>query len=159
VCCNVLTLFYSNGRGDELSTTLDWVYDVLKHQAYTDGTLYYCGPDTFLFFLSRLISISPAVRKRFTPLFTSRVSSQFGSAGDALALAMRILAARTVGLAPSADYERLLSMQGVDGSWAMGWMYKYGASGLLIGNQGLTTAFAVNAIKAYNELNSGEGHF
>jgi hypothetical protein len=105
-----------NGRGEELSATLDWVYDVLKHQAYVDGTLYYYGPDPFFFFLSRLISVSPAVRERFGTLFSSRIAKLFGSAGDALALSMRILAAAVVGLCDNADHDRLLSMQEVDGS-------------------------------------------
>ena len=151
-----MTLFHSNGRGDELSATLDWVYDVLEHKAYSDGTLYYYGPDTFFFFLSRLISVSLVIRERFSPLFAARVSAHFGSAGDALALSMRIIAATAVGLSDTCDYERLLAMQEVDGSWPTGWMYKYGSADILIGNKGLTTALAVNAVKAYSSLNSGE---
>ncbi|KAJ7621208.1 HAD-like protein [Roridomyces roridus] len=152
VCVNVLTFFYMNGRGDELAATLDWVYDVLKHEAYADGTYYYYGPDTFFYFLSRLIAVSPSVRERFGPLFTSRITKYFGTSGDALALAMRVLGAAVVGLCDKADHERLLSMQEVDGSWPMGWVYKYGASGVLIGNTGLTTALAVNAMKEVEAL-------
>ncbi|KAJ6525426.1 HAD-like protein [Mycena vulgaris] len=158
VCVNVLTFFYTNGRGDELSATLDWVYDVLKHQAYADGTLYYYGPDPFFFFLSRLIAVSPAVRTRFGPLFSSRITKLFGSPGDALALAMRILAAAVVGLCDAADHERLLAMQDIDGSWPMGWVYKYGAVDVLIGNKGLTTALAMNALKEVEALRMGSSY-
>ncbi|KAJ6474825.1 HAD-like protein [Mycena sanguinolenta] len=147
VCINVLTFFHMNGRGEELSATLDWVYDVLKHEAYPDGTLYYYGPDPFFFFLSRLITVSPSVRKRFGPLFASRISKLFGSPGDALALSMRVLAAAVVGLCDIGDHDRLLAMQELDGSWPMGWVYKYGAVDILIGSKGLTTALAVNALK------------
>ena len=45
VCVNVLSLFYSYGRGHELEKTLRWVYDVLLHRAYTDGSRYYVGSD------------------------------------------------------------------------------------------------------------------
>jgi hypothetical protein len=154
VCVNVLTLFHSNGRGDDLAATLDWVYDNLLHQAYRDGTLYYYGPDTFLFFLSRLMSVSPAVHERFAPLFSRRVLDRFGAEGDAQALAMRIIAASKVQFCDTVDYQRLLDMQEMDGSWPVGWIYKYGGADILIGNKGLTTAFAVEAIEAVRSLHS-----
>lgn len=147
-----------NGRGEELSATLDWVYDVLKHEAYADGTLYYYGPDPFFFFLSRLIAVSPPVRERFGPLFAARITALFGSTGDALALSMRVLAAAVVGLCDKSDYDRLLTMQEMDGSWPMGWVYKYGAVDILIGNKGLTTALAINAVKELDALRLGSSY-
>ena len=65
---------------------------------------------------------------------------------------MRIHAATVVDVCDSRDYERLGKMQNVDGSWPMGWIYKYGARDILIGNQGLTTALAMSAIRNYKEL-------
>ncbi|KAJ6490886.1 HAD-like protein [Mycena sanguinolenta] len=139
VCINVLTFFHMNGRGEELSATLDWVVRG-RHPLLL-------WPDPFFFFLSRLIAVSPSVRERFGPLFASRISKLFGSTGDALALSMRVLAAAVVGLCDIADHDRLLAMQELDGSWPMGWVYKYGAVDILIGTKGLTTALAVNALK------------
>ncbi|KAG9309523.1 HAD-like protein [Chiua virens] len=152
VCVNVLTFFYSNGRGSELNETFNWIYQVLKNRAYTDGTSYYYGADAFFYFLSRLVSVSIYARQRMGPLFSKRIAEQFGTEGDALGLAMRIYAAAALDLCDSKDYERLVRMQEADGSWPMGWMYKYGASGILIGNTGLTTALAVSAIRRYKEL-------
>lgn len=152
VCVNVLTFFYSNGRGSELQETFDWVYEVLKNRAYTNGTLYYYGADTFLYFLSRFLSVSIYARQRIGQLFAKRVAEHFGTEGDALALAMRIHAAAVVDLYDSRDYERLRKMQEVDGSWPMGWMYRIAARGILIGNKGLTTVFAVSAMRNYKAL-------
>ncbi|RPD69155.1 HAD-like protein [Lentinus tigrinus ALCF2SS1-7] len=152
VCVNALTFFYLNGRGNELTETLDWVYGVLTHRAYEHGTLYYHSGDAFLYFLSRLLRTAPAVRERFESLFTSRILERFGVAGDALALSMRVFAASSVGLCDAQDYERLLALQQDDGSWPLGWFYRNGSTGILTGNQGLTTAMAVAAIKAYMEL-------
>ncbi|KAG8217264.1 HAD-like protein [Butyriboletus roseoflavus] len=152
VCVNVLTFFYSNGRGGELPETFDWVCEVLKNRAYMDGTTYYCGADTFLYFLSRLLSVSIYARQQIGQLFTKRIAEHFGGEGDALALAMRIHAAAVVDLCDSRDYERLRRMQEADGSWPLAWMLKYGASGVVLGNKGLTTAFAVSAMRNYNEL-------
>lgn len=149
---NVLTFFFIHGRGVELAQTLDWVYSVLLHRAYIDGTLYYYGGDTFLFFLSRLLAVSPAVYSRFAGLFARRVFERSGAEADALGLAMRIIAGAAVGIRMYVDYERLLSMQSADGSFPLGWAYKYGGSGMLLGNQGWTTALAVQAIKAFEAL-------
>ena len=65
---------------------------------------------------------------------------------------MRIQAATVVDLCDSRDYERLGRMQEVDGSWPIGWMYKYGTNGISIGNKGLTTVLAVSAMRNYKEL-------
>ena len=154
ICVTILAFFYANGRGHELPETTEFVYNVLYHRAYTYGTTYYLGRDTFLFFLSRLLRLSksPAVRQRFGPLFAERMLERFGIPGDALALAMRILAAAEAGLRDVQDYQRLLSLQEDDGSWPAGWVYKYGSSGVRIGNKGLTTALAIAAIRKHGAI-------
>ncbi|KAI0677773.1 hypothetical protein C8Q78DRAFT_1066219 [Trametes maxima] len=152
-CVNTLTFFSANGRGDELPETFGWVYHTLLHRAYTSGTLYYHGPDPFLYFLSRLCAVAPeSLRTGLVALLKERIMEQFGAPGDALALSMRIFAAASVGLCDRRDYDRLLVMQEDDGSWPTGWIYKYGASGILIGNRGLTTAMAVSAIQKFRKL-------
>jgi hypothetical protein len=134
------------------------VYSVLKHRAYTNGTLYYHGPDPFLFFLARLLSLPSLpsdIYDHFIPLFTARIREQFGLPGDAFALSMRILATASVnnGLCDEdgvrGDYEKLLEMQKEDGSWPMGWVCRYGSmEEVLVGNKGLTTALAFRAVDA-----------
>lgn len=152
VCVNVLTLFYTHGRGDELAETFKWVYTVLEHRAYVDGTLYYHGADTFLYFASRLAAVSPVANARLHPLLRNRIAERFGADSDALALAMRVVAAARSGLCDLVDHRRLLALQEEDGSWPVGWMYKYGGSGVLIGNKRLTTAIAVEALRAMDDL-------
>ncbi|KAI0774629.1 hypothetical protein BD413DRAFT_472576 [Trametes elegans] len=156
VCVNALTFFHANGRGPELRQTLAWVLSVLEHRAYAHGTLYYHGADPFLYFLARLLGVcraaARALRAELLPLFRARVAERFGEPGDALMLAMRLLAAAEAGLeGHRADLARLVGMQEPDGSWPVGWMYKYGASGVLVGNKGLTTAMAVAAIRKFRE--------
>lgn len=48
VCVNVLTLFYANGRGHELSRATDYVYSLLQSGAYLEGSRYYRSPEIFL---------------------------------------------------------------------------------------------------------------
>ena len=152
VCVNVLTLFYRSGRGHELDTTLDWVYSCLVRRAYIDGTLYYTTAETFLFFLSRLMQSSPVMHQRFKRVYSERVMERFGVEGDCLALAMRILAAATVGLVCDADVRKLASMQCDDGSWTAGSIYRFGLSGTTIANVGLTTALAIKAVQAAESI-------
>ena len=149
VCVNVLSLFYKNGRGHELPKTLDWVEQVLTNRTYIAGTYYY---DQFLFFISRLLHNSSEVRQRLGPMLKERIVERFGAEADPLSLASRIVAACTVDIVDHRDLETLLSMQSEDGSWINGWFYKFGASGVLIRNDGVTTALAIHAIQEAEQL-------
>ncbi|EIM80888.1 HAD-like protein [Stereum hirsutum FP-91666 SS1] len=128
ICVNVLAAFYSNGRGNELKETFEWVLQVLKHRAL-------------------LNVVSPKTRGRITPLFAERCRERLGASGDALALAIRVICCNQVGIDPSTDRSTLCKMQDVDGGWKDGWFYRYPTTGMLIGNRGCTTALAINAIK------------
>lgn len=81
------------------------------------------------------------------PLLKARVQERIGAEGDALALAMRILACDCVGIRDEVDLRALLPLQCEDGGWEIGWIYKYGSSGVQIGNRGLTTALAIKAVE------------
>lgn len=147
----MLSLFYSFGRGDELSETLKWVLTVLVNRAYLDGTRYYKNAEAFLYFFSRFFNCLDAesdVRKQYQPVFAERLVERIGSPGDSLELAMRVLACASLGIRDDIDLQRLRERQGLDGGWEDGWFYRYGMTGVYIGNKGLTTAFAMSAIKA-----------
>ena len=150
VSLNVLRLFYSRGRGDEISPTLNWVLSVLEHRAYLEGTRYYETAECFLFFAAQLLCATSdsTLHARLAPLLRTRILERTGATGDALALAMRVLAGNVVGLRLEHDLAQLLPLQHEDGGWGPGWMYKYGSADIKIGNRGLTTALALNAISA-----------
>ncbi|KAH9972460.1 hypothetical protein BGW80DRAFT_1252735 [Lactifluus volemus] len=153
VALNVLTLFYSRGRGEELAKTLEWVLGILEHRAYLDGTRYYETAECFLFFASRLLSNTEDafLHSRLAPLLRERILERAGVPGDALALSMRVLAGAVVGLRMERDLAALLPLQREDGGWEPSWIYKYGSSGVKIGNRGLTTALALKAIAVLDE--------
>jgi len=52
-----------------------------------------------------------------------------------------------VGIQNDIDLRALLPLQCEDGGWEIGYIYKYGSSGIRIGNRGLTTALAVKAVE------------
>ncbi|KAJ6455227.1 HAD-like domain-containing protein [Mycena sanguinolenta] len=156
VCVNVLSLFHTYNRGAELQPTLQWIYQVLRNRAYLDGTRYYETAESFLYFLSRflLASSDTDMYTDLAPLLKERLQERIGVNGDALQLAMRISACASLGLRDDVDLGTLLTLQREDGGWEIGWMYKYGSSGIKIGNRGLTTAFAIKAIESSREGSS-----
>lgn len=132
-----------------MSQTLQWVYEVLLHRAYIQGSRYYETAECFLFFLYRFISDcdDPVIHSRFYPLLKERVTERIGAVGDGLALAMRLIVCDFTGVRNDIDVRTLRNFQCEDGGWDTGLIYKYGSSGLSIGNRGLTTAMAIHAIQ------------
>jgi hypothetical protein len=61
---------------------------------------------------------------------------------------MRVLAGAALDLGMERDLEALLPLQCEDGGWEVSWFYKLHGSGDKIGNRGLTTALALNAVAA-----------
>ncbi|KAL0568900.1 hypothetical protein V5O48_013070 [Marasmius crinis-equi] len=154
VCVNVLSLFLNYSRIEQLDRTLQWVYEVLLNRAYIHGTRYYTTAEAFLFFLCRMLrqycpSSSGEIRERFLPLLKERISERVGTAADALNLAMRVIICDYVGVKNEVDYRDLRSAQQQDGGWEAGGLYRFGNSGYVLKNRGLTTAMAIQAIREH----------
>ena len=60
---------------------------------------------------------------------------------------MRILVCKWLNIGFGGDGQTLLNMQCDDGGWDTGWMYRYGSTGMKIGNRGVTTTMAIRALK------------
>jgi hypothetical protein len=150
VCCNVLSLFYKYGRGEELPETLNWVYQVLKSRAYIHGTAFYPNPEAFLYFFYRLlqrISNYPQLNAKLRALLCVRLQERIGVPVDVVSLAMRLIALNGVGISDPRGLKELIMKQEEDGGWEMGTLYQYGSKKLPIGNRGTATALAIEAIK------------
>ena len=50
------------------------------------------------------------------------------------------------------DILQLRGLQSKDGGWKTGWLCRYGKTGVLIGNWGLTTAMAAKALKETKDI-------
>lgn len=151
VCCNVLSLFYQYGRGYQLSETLEWVQQVLLTRAYVYGTSFYPVPEAFLFFLFRLLLRlkfrHAHVYRRMRYLLIERLKERVGVSVDAASLAMRLIVCRQVGIRDVRGLKELLSMQEADGGWETGTLYHYASKKLRVGNRGVSTALALDAIR------------
>lgn len=122
---------------------------MLLHRAYIDGTRYYPSPDCCLGFFERLLQSRREdlhLQDTLRPILTSRLKERVGQSGNALDLAMRILACDSLGIECRIDRQTLQCLQCKDGGWESGWMYRYGSTGVRIGNRGVTTALSVKAL-------------
>ncbi|CAI7630045.1 unnamed protein product [Penicillium pancosmium] len=149
IALNVLITFHTYGRGYELPQTLDWMHSILTHRAYIDGTRYYSTAEWFLYYLSRLLARSndPLLHQRLKPLLRTRVTERVGVNGDAFCLGMRLLTCNFLEIENFQDRERLAEMQCEDGGWEPSCMYFFPSERKEIGNRGLTSAFAVAALR------------
>ncbi|KAI1108083.1 HAD-like protein [Nemania sp. NC0429] len=150
VSANVLACFYSFERGHEFERTLQLLHTMLLDRSYAKGTRYYPSPDCCLGFIDRLLrsSRNAHLQTSLAPLLASRLRERLGMSGDALDLAMRVKSCTHMGIACEDDRSRLLDMQCEDGGWEGGWIYRYGSTGVKVGNRGVTTAVAVAALSA-----------
>ncbi|KAH9929520.1 HAD-like domain-containing protein [Epithele typhae] len=138
VAINVLHLFYTHGRGHELPGALASVHRMLLHRAYFDGTRYYFR-ECFLFFVARLLEAAPGdahLQGTLRELLVDRVRELVGAPGDAIALAFRVVTCASLGVRNEMDMRALLPLQEEDGGWEIGWIYRYGISGMKIGSRG-----------------------
>ena len=149
-----MVLFYLFGRGYQVQRSLDWTCRFLERSEHLEGTRYYPSPDAFLYFASRLLrkSTDEQLHARLSPLVTRHLLERIGEAGDAMELAMRVVACQQLGISNEADMNKLMQMQCSDGGWEVGWLCRFGSSGIKAGSRGLTTALAIKAIDAAQQV-------
>lgn len=154
VLANITKLFHVAGRRLP-EPSAEFLYNVLLTKAYVDGSQYYIGPATFLYFLSRTAAEfrdNHFLNSDFIPLLTLRVQETMGTLTENLDVAMIILACLNLRIEPDVrDVERLERAQNVDGSWDMTYWFK--ANVLSFGCKGLTSAFGLSALQRVKELN------
>lgn len=124
---------------------------MLKRRAYIYGTSFYPVPETFLFFLSRLMlrleKSRPQIHAEMRELVGDRLKERIGVQVDAANLAMRLIACHQFGIHDIKGLRELISMQEADGGWEMGTLYHYASKKLRLGNRGTSTAMAIDAIR------------
>jgi hypothetical protein len=151
VCVTILRLFYHYGRGNEqvVQPTKNWINQILRNRAYLGGTRYHSSPDVFLFYLSKLLQENPTsdVHKDNASLLCSRLKERINTEGDAMEVAMRVLACQSLRIDAQWDLKKLIDLQFEDGGWPTGWLCRLGKSGLQIGSRGISTALAITAIE------------
>lgn len=151
VCCNVLFLAYQLGRGDEAQATLEFVHRTLVEESYLEGSRYYHSPDTFLYFLGRVVSHFPQTRELLLEPLRDAVRKRLGISSHTLDVAQRSLLCTWLEIDDEGELDRLVQMQEGDGNWPNDALFRYGRKKVYFGSRAVVTAFAVTAIMAGKE--------
>ncbi|MFW7381560.1 MAG: hypothetical protein ACOH5I_22320 [Oligoflexus sp.] len=146
-CLNALYLLNLVGRSEEGEPTYRFVQNYLISRRYLQGTLYYPGAESFLFFLTRLVSHFPFLKLQWAIELKRAVYECASDNAQALELAMRIYTCHHLGMLNQQEIRRLLSMQDYDGSWPSEMLLEDGQGRPLLGSRALTTAFALAALE------------
>ncbi|KAH7279186.1 hypothetical protein KP509_37G009100 [Ceratopteris richardii] len=171
VVANVLYLFHLAGRHHEIESSATFIHQVLLHRAYENGTIFYALPECFLFHVSRIVHRFPdqfadnGIRDLLQHRLRQHISNLVGDLPNnnlAMSLAMSIVACYFCGL-DGAEHDlvqrkvlcRMLELQREDGSWNCDPYYRYGSNVVSwIGNEGVTTAFALLAMNLHSGSNN-----
>jgi hypothetical protein len=147
VCCNVLFLAHQLNRGPEARATLEYVHRVLVEESYLEGTRYYHSPDTFLYFLGRLVHYFPGETEELlrAPL-EAAIKKRLGISKHTIDVAQRALLCAWFGIEDGGEYQRLLAAREGDGCWANDALFRYGRKKVFFGSRVMATAFAMAAV-------------
>jgi hypothetical protein len=146
VCANALCFLNIVGQGEAAKRSEDYVYQTLQNRSYLEGTRYYPSPDTFLFFVTRMVESSYRLRDRFEPLLKERIVERLGQTEYPLDCALRVIASRMMGVEAPQDITTLLSQQTDLGNFPADIFFKCGTDSWNFGSEALTTAFAIVAL-------------
>lgn len=146
VCANSLDLIATAHQQHESTSTENYIHHTLTSGTFLGGTRYYPSPDSYLFFLTRLVARHDCYRKRFVNPLREALCERIGATRTPLDLAMRVYAARQLCISNDRDEEALLETQVVPGVWRADGFFTFGQRRGYFGSAALTTAFAVCAL-------------
>jgi hypothetical protein len=122
----------------------------LQRRAYVRGSAFYPIPESFLFFLSRFLprleESRPDVYREMKEMLRERIKERIGLEADAPGLAMRLLICERTNVRDVQGLKNLMAIQEADGGWEAGQLFAYASKNLRIGNRGVSSALAVDAI-------------
>lgn len=147
-CLNALYLLNLVGRSEECEPTYRYVQNYLISRRYLEGTRYYPGAESYLFFLTRLMNHFPFLKLQWAFELKRAVNECLTSQRQALQLAMNIYASQHLGNVSQTDVKLLIQLQDADGGWPSEMLLEDGQGRPLLGSRALTTAFALFALEA-----------
>lgn len=149
VCVNALYLLNQAGQADCAVKTESYVLSALNTGSFLSGSRYYHSPETFLYFLTRLVTAFPERYQGWAPSLIARVRERQGLESRPLELAQRVLTATRLGVDAAIDAWLLQRRVQVNGSFPADALFRYGRSSRYFGGGAITTAFAARALLEY----------
>lgn len=146
-------------RDGVIEATTRYIAAHLVSGAYATGTRYYPSPDAFLYFAAELCDRFADCRARLASALAAALRHRDGlqdcpghpgDPGAAINVALRLIAARRLGLVHErrSQVARLLRVQTVNGAWRAGTFFSLGKLPVYFGSPELTTMFALAALAA-----------
>lgn len=166
VSANILTLFYSYGRGHEVQESLNYLQEAMALDEYQESR-YYFLPEPLFFYTWRLLCVAsgsavgtinhddlPKELHTLRDHLTRRVSARIGTErGNALCPAVRLLICHSLGIPNDVDVQILLDLQEDDGSFGKAWYVRYGSCGIKICHRAFGVVLATVALRRFKQAN------
>lgn len=131
-----------------MSSTLEFLCRVLRTRAYELDKRYYSSSDWLFYYLGDLCGrCNDSSLAELRHLLQTRLRERIGCDTEVLSVAMRLLAAQSLGLDNRKDLETLLALQQKDGGWELAWLYRFGNVDIKIGSRGVVTAMALKGLR------------
>lgn len=150
VCANVLFLAHQLDRQDELLASEDYVVETLVDGSFLAGTRYYPSPETFLYFVTRVVRAFPNSRlsQRIRTSLRQAVIARVGTSTTPIDMAQRVLVCAWLGLSNKGEATMLAKLQDEFGAWPADSLFQYGRTKVHFGSSGLSTSMAIAALQA-----------
>jgi len=146
VGANALYLATLLGRSSEIAQTEKWLIETLDSNSYLTGSRYYQSPDSFLYFMGRLIKF-PELAEKMKAKLAIHTQQRIEKTEYPLDLAMRTALADTLGVSNELEKQKLLQLQEQGGSWPADSLFHYGNQQGYFGSKAMTTAFSIKALE------------
>lgn len=161
VSANILSLFYSYGRGHEVQESVKYLEKALALDEYEESR-YYFLPEPLFFYTWRLLCIAsgstaletvdeqhlPKELRTLREHLVRRVKARIGAARDnGLCPAVRLLICQSLGIGNEEDVQVLLDRQQDDGCFGKAWYVRYGSNGIRISHEAFACVIAVVALR------------
>lgn len=141
---NILYTLHLTNREEGITPSMQFVRQTFTQSTYLAGSRYYHSPDAFLYFLSRLTRFKSW--KDIREPLKDHLEERMGTTTQPLDLAMRITAARRLGMHAKKESALLAELKEDDGSWPADALYHYGSKTGYFGSKIISTAFAIEAL-------------
>lgn len=146
VAANVMHLVYSFEIASKAKETEDFLLKTLDSKSFLNGTRYYPSPDTFLFFVSRIVRDHKEELHPFRDAVRERIVEREGEKGTLLDIAIRTVAASNVNIDLPRCRAVVKAGQNRDGTWPVEPFFRYGRRPIYFGSRALSTAFGLTAL-------------
>jgi len=151
---NVLYFFYCINK-KTIPEVENYLMVIIEEKKFTEGSLYYHTPYSFVYFFTRLYLDGNA--KHFGPvipaivnfLLERRTINGWGKKIDNILATIGLINCNFEGLILHKSIEEVLDLQNQDGSWPIGSIFRHRTINRYYGSRELCTAFAIELLQKY----------